>query len=132
METRQNQSNSKNTNTSGTYNYPWKKLPVDYRPVSILPILSQVYERVVLEQITNFIEKKLIHHYQSGRRKNYSTATLLPKLRDDIKEAMKASEITLAFFTNYSKAFDTINFSLLIKKMHKLNFRRFLYWILAT
>ena len=76
----------------------------DYRPVSILPILSKIYERVVLEQITNFIEKKLIyHHYQSGYRKNHSTATLLAKLRDDIKEAMKASEITLAVFTDYLK-----------------------------
>ena len=52
---------------------PKIQLPVelkDYRSVSILPILSKVYERVVLEQITNFIEKKLIyHHYQSGYRK---------------------------------------------------------------
>ena len=82
----------------------------DYRPVSILPILSKIYERVVLEQITNFIEKKLIyHHYQSGYRKNHSTATLLAELRNDIKEAMKASEMTLAVFTDYSKAFDTID-----------------------
>ena len=103
----------------------------DYRPVSILPILSKVYERVVLEQITNFIEKKLIyHHYQSGYRKNHSTATLLAKLRDDIKEAMKASEITLAVVTDYSKALDTIDFSVLIRKMHTLNFsKHFLYWI---
>ena len=110
---------------------PKIQLPVelkDYRPVSILPILSKIYERVVLEQITNFIEKKLIyHHYQSGYRKNHSTATLLTKLRDDIREAIKASEITLAVFTDYSKAADTIDFSVLIKKMHTLNFpKRFL------
>ena len=105
----------------------------DYRLVSIFPILSKVYERVVLEQITNFIEKKLIyHHYQPGYRKDHSTATLLSKLRDDIKEAMKASEITLAVFTHYSKAFDNIDFSVLIKKMHTLNFsKRFLYWIFS-
>ena len=67
----------------------------DYRPVSVLPILSKIYEKVVLEQITNIIEKKLIYHrYQSGYCKNHSTATLLANLRDDIKEAMKASEIT--------------------------------------
>ena len=71
----------------------------DYRPVSILPMLSKIYERVVLEQITNIIEKKLIyHHYQSGYRKNHSTATLLANLREDIKEAMKASEITSSFY----------------------------------
>ena len=111
---------------------PKIQLPVelkDYRPVSILPILSKIYERVVLEQITNFIEKKLIyHHSQSGYRKNHSTATLLAKQRDDIKEAMKSSEITLAVFTDYSKAFDTIDFSVLIRKIHTLNFsKRFLY-----
>ena len=65
------------------------QLPVelkDYQQVSISPIFSKLYERVVLEQITNFTEKKLIYyHYQSGYRKNLSTATLLPKLRDDIK-----------------------------------------------
>ena len=114
---------------------PKIQLPVelkDYRPVSILPILSKADKRVVLEQITDFIEKKLIyHHYQSGYCKNHSTKILLAKLRDDIKEAMKASEITLAVFTDYSKAFDTIDFSLLIKKTHTLNFQRFLYWILA-
>ena len=105
----------------------------DYRPVFILPILSKIYERVVLEQITNIIEKKLIYrHYQSGYRKNHSTATLLAKLRDDIKEAMKPSEITLAVFTDYSKAFDRIDFSVFIKKMHTLNFtKRFLYWIFS-
>ena len=43
---------------------------------------------------------------------------------------MKASEITLAVVTDYSKAFDTIDFSVLIRKMHTLNFsKHFLYWI---
>ena len=43
---------------------------------------------------------------------------------------MKASEIELAVFTDYSKAFDSIDLSVLIKKMHTLNFSKsFLYWI---
>ena len=47
-------------------------------------------------------------------------------------KALKASEITLAVFTDYSKAFDNIDFSVLIKKMHTLNFsKRFLYWIFS-
>ena len=96
------------------------QLPVelkDYRPVSILPILSKTFERVVLEQITNIIEKKLkCHHYQSGYHKNHSMATLLLKLGDGIKKAIKASKIPLTVFTNYSKAFDTIGFSVLLKR----------------
>ena len=45
---------------------------------------------------------------------------------------MKGSEIILAVFTDYSKAFDTIEFSVLIKKMYTPNFfKRFLYWIFS-
>ena len=112
------------------------QLPVelkDYRPVSILQI-SKIYRRVVLEQITNFIGKKLTyHHYQTSYRKNHSTATLFAKLRIYIEKAIKASEIALAVFTDYSKAFDTLDFTLLIKKMHTLNFsKRLLCWIFSS
>ena len=43
---------------------------------------------------------------------------------------MKSSEVTYSHFTDYSKAFDTIDFSVLIKEMHILNFfKRSIYWI---
>ena len=46
---------------------------------------------------------------------------------------MKSSEITLAVVTDYSKAFDTIDFSVLIRKVYTLNFsKRFLYWIFSN
>ena len=98
---------------------PKIQLPVelkDHRPVSILLILSKIYERVVLEQTTNIIEKKLIyHHYQSRYCKNHSTATL-----------------TLTVFTDYSKAFDTIYFSVSIKKYTHSTFQNVFYiWFLA-
>ena len=74
----------------------------DYRPVSILPVLSKVYEKLVLQQLAVFIERESVYHqYQSGYRNNHSTATLLLKLHDDIKKAMKSSEVTIAIFTDY-------------------------------
>ena len=74
----------------------------DYRPVSILPVLSKVYEKFVLQQLAVIIERKSVcHQYQSGHRKNHSTATLLLILHDDIKKAMKSSEVTIAIFTDY-------------------------------
>ena len=94
-------------NYIATNNFPdaWKtakispipkiKQPVelkDYRPVSILPVLSKVYEKLVLQQLAVFIERESVYRqYQSGCRKNHSTATLLLKLHDDIKKAMKSS-----------------------------------------
>ena len=103
----------------------------DYRPISILPILSKVYEKQVLHQITDFIETQQVYNkHQSGYRKNHSPATILSKLYDDIKMTMKQSELTMAVFTDYSKAFDTIDFFTLVQKMHSLNFSTdFLCWV---
>ena len=74
----------------------------DYRPVSILPVLSKVFEKLVLQQLAVFIERESVYHqYQSGYRNNHSTATLLLKLHDDIKKAMKSSQVTIAIYNNH-------------------------------
>ena len=90
-----------------------------------------MYEKQVLHQITDFIETQQVYNkHQSGYPKNHSAATIFSKLYDDIKMAMKQSELTMAVFTDYSKAFDTIDFFTLIQKMHSLNFSAdFLYWV---
>ena len=76
----------------------------NYQSISILPILSKINETLVLQQMTEFIEKKIIYHkYQSIYRKNNSTNTLLLKLL--IKTFMNKSEITIAIFADYSEAF---------------------------
>ena len=102
----------------------------DYRPVPILPIISKIYEKLILQQMTEFIEKQLIYHkYQSGYRKNHSATTLLMKLYDNIKTSMNKSEITSTIFLDYSKAFDSINFYTVIQKNHSFKFSKdFLFW----
>ena len=94
----------------------------DFRPVSILPLLSKVYEKVILKQLLNYVETKIYNNTQSGFRKGHSTATLLLKLRDDIRKAMNANEITLAVLIDYSKAFDTLDHAILLKKLSTLGF----------
>ena len=76
--------------------------------------------------MTLYIEKKIIYyHYQSGYRKNHSTLTILIKLRDDIEFAMKSGEVTSAVFVDFCKTFDTIDFNILIHKLHSLHFSNF-------
>jgi len=95
----------------------------DYRPISVLPVLSKVFERVILNQLCKFIEDKALYNEtQSGFRKGHSTSTLLIKLRDDIKKAMAKSEVTLSILIDYSKAFDTIDHKNLLLKLHNMNF----------
>ena len=96
--------------------------PKDFRPVSILPLFSKVYEKVILYQLLPYIEQKIYNETQSGFRKGHSTATLLMKFRDDIKRAMNANEITLAVLIDYSKAFDTIDHTILLKKLIHFGF----------
>ena len=102
------------------FNFNWKTVS---KTISILPFLSKVYEKFVSQQLAVFIQRESVYHqYQTGYRKNHSTATLLIKPHDGIKKAMKSSEVTTAIFTYYSKAFDTIDFPILIKRCIYLTF----------
>jgi len=69
--------------------------PKDFRPISVLPILSKIYKKV-LKQLINHVEVNIYNNTQSGFRKGHSTATLLLKLQDGIKKAMNRGEISLA------------------------------------
>ena len=62
----------------------------NYRPASVLSVLLKIYDSVVLEKVIKIIgEKSIYRQYQSGNCKNHSTAKLITKLRDYIKQAAK-------------------------------------------
>ena len=88
------------------------------------------YMKVYVESIVEHIESSTLYkETMSGFRKGHSTAVVLLKLKDDILKAMKKGEITLAVFTDYSKAFDTVDFQVLLNKLHRLDFpKKFLIW----
>ena len=95
----------------------------DYRPISVLPAMSKVYEKVVLKQLSAFIKKMMLYkNTQSGYRKGHSSITLLLKLQDDIRKAMNRNEVTLSLFADYSKVFDTVDHKTLLHKLHSLQF----------
>ena len=101
------------------------KEPSDYRPISILPILSKVYERILMHQIVSHLDEvKLLSQHQSGFRKGHCTVTTCMKIKDDIIKAMNSGEITLSVMADFSKAFDTVDFETLIKKLHQLKFSK--------
>ena len=102
-------------------NYPSDT--TDYRPISILPALSKIAERLILKQLLSHIEEQLLlKSTVTGYRKGNSTGITLLKFKDDIKKAMKSGEVTLATLVYFSKAFDTIAHDKFITKLHKLGF----------
>ena len=102
----------------------------DFRPISVLPVLSKLYERLVAKQICSYIESEGIYKdTMSGFRKTHSCCTLLLKIRDDIVKALSKGEVTLAVYSDYSKAFDTVNYRSLLIKLNSLGFSKSaLHW----
>lgn len=98
-------------------------LPKDYRPVSILCVLAKVFEKVVFNQITPYLnEHNLINNCQSGFRKGHNTTTALIKVADDIREAIDKRELSLLILFDFSKAFDKVHHDLLLTKLKSFGF----------
>ena len=75
-------------------------------------------------EMTNYADHTHLHDRISAFGKGHSTTTALMGVRDDIRYAMKRNEVTLMVLANFSKAFDTISFSVTIVKFYKLGFSK--------
>ena len=101
------------------------EIPNDNRPVSLLPVASKICERVVLNQLMEYMyQKGCLTEHQSGNKKLHSTETLNILVSDMILDAMDRKELTAVVLLNLSKAFDSIEHSLLFKKLHSLGVSR--------
>ncbi|CAH0726813.1 unnamed protein product, partial [Brenthis ino] len=95
----------------------------DLRPISILLILSKVLKRVVLNQITKFVdESDVIPKYQSGFRRGYGTETALLNITDDLTEASDKVLSSIMILLDYSRAFDCLLLELLLLKLQHYGF----------
>ena len=87
-----------------------KQLFSNYRPISLLPSISKIFEKVILLQLTEYLDKNnILHQNQYGFRKNHSTELASLHLVDYIYYTMDANEIPLNVYIDLSKAFDSLN-----------------------
>ena len=92
----------------------------NYRPISLLPTLSKIFERVIHTQLYAYFDKnKLLSEKQYGFHEKHSTELRAVKLVDYINHEMDIGNTPKAIFIDLSKAFDMLNFDILI---HKLQF----------
>ena len=89
-----------------------------YRPISILPAFSKLFEKVMYNRLINFLNlHNILYSKQFGFRNNHSTALALIDLINNISSAIDRNETTLGIFLDLSKAFDTINHEILCQKL---------------
>ena len=90
----------------------------NYRPISVLPSLSKLFEKIVYAQIYEYLIKyKLIHPNQSGFRSKHSCMTALTKIVDHILKEMDQGNYTGVVFLDFKKAFDMVNYTILLSKL---------------
>ena len=77
------------------------------RPISLLPILSKMLEKVVFNQLYYYVETyKILSDHQNGSRKRQSTERTLLKVTDDIDKATDQGEVTVRLTFDITKAYD--------------------------
>ena len=92
---------------------------------SLFPLLSKIIERIVHDQIEEFLSKnKLLYRVQAGFWKNYSTNTCLGHLTEKTTSGFKKGLSTEMVLLDLQKAFDTIEHQILLKKMKHLGFSK--------
>lgn len=94
-----------------------------FRPISILPTISKILERIVHNQVSEYVKtNNILPSTQSGFRPNHGTSTALLHVTDDIYRACDSGRGTVLVLLDYSKAFDTLDHNTLCSKLKYFGF----------
>ena len=90
----------------------------NYRPISVLNVISKVFERIIRNRLLSYLNRhQILYKNHCGFRKHHSTDLAIQTVVDSILEALDKKMSVIGVFMDLSKAFDTINHSILLYKL---------------
>ena len=96
----------------------------NYRPVSVLPIISKVLEKLMLTRLIKYLDKsKIIYEHQFGFQKSRSTTLAVLDLSTRITKALDCGNYAASVFLDFAKVFDTVNHQILLSKLENYGIR---------
>ena len=97
------------------------KLIHNYRPISVLPFISKIFEKSVYKYVVDFLDNNnIFYQYQFGFRKHHSTSHAIITLVERVTKALDTGKYIVRVFLDLKKAFDTVDHSILLKKTRKI------------
>jgi hypothetical protein len=93
----------------------------NWRPISILPVFSKVYEKVIHGRLYDHLTSLLaLYDGQFGFRKGHSTSHAVQHLLENVNLALEKGEYCVRIFIDFKKTFDTVDFSILLDRLRDL------------
>ena len=96
----------------------------NYRPISVLPSFSKIFEKLVYNRLESYVlSKNILVNNQYGFRRMHSTYMAILDMFDKVSESIDKHEVSIGVFIDLSKAFDTLNHTILLEKLEHYGIR---------
>ena len=97
--------------------------PSNYRPISLLPLISKIFEKIVHDQMIDYLAQyNILYKYQSSFRTKHSTNLCLSYLNVKILKGFDIGLLTGMVLIDLQKAFDMIDHNILLEKLRVIGF----------